>query len=95
MTLQRALTGSSYAGLTQHKRIIAHFLLLLQIASSMVKNSESREREKERQGNHLLLIDMIGKLQEERILHSIPFGVSQSRERLPPVSLAWVYCVDV
>ena len=61
----------------------------------MVQNSESQEREKERQRNHLQLFDMIAKLREEvRMLHSIPLQVSQSHEQLLPVSLARLYCVD-
>ena len=60
----------------------------------MVQNSESQEREKERQRNHLQLLDMITKLQEEvRKLHSTPLEVSQSHEELLPVSLTWPYCV--
>ena len=60
----------------------------------MVQNSESQEREKEQQRNHLQLLDMITKLQEEvRKLHSIPLEVSQSHEELLPVSLTWPYCV--
>jgi hypothetical protein len=65
--------------------------------TSMVQDSESQEREKERQRNHIQLIDMIAKLREEgvRQLRSMPLEVSQSREQLLPVSLAWLYCVDV
>ena len=61
----------------------------------MVQNSESQEREKERQRNHLQLMDTIAKLREEvRRLHTISLEVPQSREQLLPVSLAWLYCVD-
>ena len=69
----------------------------LKVASFMVQNSESQEREKERQRNYLQLIDMIAKLREEiRKLHwhSIPLEALQSLEELLPVSLAWFYCVD-
>jgi hypothetical protein len=57
---------------------------------------QSQEREKERQRNHLQLIDMIAKLREEvQIPRPIPLKVTQSMvEQLPPVSLAWLYCVD-
>jgi hypothetical protein len=66
----------------------------LQVASSMVQNSESREREKERQRDHLQLIDLIAKLRQDvQKLHSMLLGALQSREQLP-VSLAWLYCVD-
>jgi hypothetical protein len=61
----------------------------------MVQSSESQEREKERQLNHLQLIDMIAKLRGEvRNLHSIPLEASQSRKQVLQVSLAWLYCVD-
>ncbi len=61
----------------------------------MVQNSESQEREKERQRNHQQLVDVIAKLREEvRKLHSIPLEASRSPEQLLPVSLAWLYCVD-
>jgi hypothetical protein len=60
----------------------------------MVQNSESREREKERQRDHLQLIDLIAKLRQDvQKLHSMLLGALQSREQLP-VSLAWLYCVD-
>ena len=64
--------------------------------TSMVQNSESQEQEKERQRNHMQLIDMIAKLREEgeRQLRSMPLGESQSRRQLLPVSLAWLNCVD-
>jgi hypothetical protein len=58
----------------------------------MVQSSESQEREKERQRNHLQVIDMIAKLRDEvRNLHSIPL---ESRKQLLQVSLAWLYCAD-
>jgi hypothetical protein len=61
----------------------------------MVQNSESQEREKEQQRNHLQLMDTIAKLREEvRKLHTIPLEASQSREQLLLVSLVWLYCVD-
>ena len=61
-----------------------------------MQNSESQEQEKERQRNHLQLIDMIANLREEgeRQLRSMPLGVSQSRRQLLPVSLAWLNWVD-
>jgi hypothetical protein len=61
----------------------------------MMQDSESQEREKERQRNHRQLIDMIANLREEvRRLHSIPLEASRSHEQLLLVSLAWLYCVD-
>ena len=61
----------------------------------MAQNSESQEREKERQRNHLQLMDTIAKIREEvRRLRTIPSEVSQSHDQLLPVSLAWLYCVD-
>ena len=42
----------------------------------------------------VLLSEMIAKLREVRKLHSIPLEASKSDERLLPVSLAWLYCVD-
>jgi hypothetical protein len=61
----------------------------------MVQNSESQEREKERQLNHQQQIDMIAKLRDEvRKLHSVPSEASQSRKQVLQVSLAWLYCVD-
>jgi len=61
----------------------------------MLQNSESQEREKERQRNYLQLFDMIAKLRDEvRKLHSIPLEASPSREQLLLVSLAWLYCLD-
>ena len=64
--------------------------------TSFMQNSESQEQEKERQRNHLQLIDMIANLREEgeRQLRSMPLGVSQSRRQLLPVSLAWLNWVD-
>jgi hypothetical protein len=60
----------------------------------MMQNSESQEREKARQRNHLQLIDMIAKLREDvRKLHSIVLEALPSREQ-PPVSLTWLFCVD-
>jgi hypothetical protein len=60
----------------------------------MVQNSESQEREKERQRNHLQLIDVIAKLREDiQKLHSILLEALPLREELP-VSLAWLYCMD-
>jgi hypothetical protein len=61
----------------------------------MVQNSESQEREKERQLNHQQQIDMIAKLRDEvRKLHSVPSEASQSRKQVLQVSLARLYCVD-
>jgi hypothetical protein len=61
----------------------------------MVQNSESQEREKERQRNHQQLVEMIATLREElRKPHSIPWEASQLPEKLLPVSLVWLYSVD-
>ena len=64
--------------------------------TSFMQNSESQEQEKERQRNHLQLINMIANLREEgeRQLRSMPLGVSQSRRQLLAVSLAWLNWVD-
>jgi hypothetical protein len=60
----------------------------------MVQNSENQERRKERQLNHLQLMDVIAKLRDEvRKLQPIRLESSQSFEQLP-VSLGWLYCVD-
>ena len=94
MTLQDTLTGSWYAGLTRRERVIVQFLLL-QVASSMVQNSENEKRRKEQQHNHMQLMDTIAQLREEvRRLRTIPSEVSQSHDQLLPVSLAWLYSVE-
>ena len=94
MTLQDALTGLRYAGLTRRERVIVQFLLL-QVASSMVQNSENERRRIEQRRNHMQLMDTIAQLREEvRRLRTIPSEVSQSHDQLLPVSLAWLYCVD-
>jgi hypothetical protein len=42
----------------------------------------------------VLLFEMIAKSREVRKLHPIPSEASQARDKLLPVSLAWLYCVD-
>jgi hypothetical protein len=61
----------------------------------VAQKSVIQGRGKELRRNHQELIDMVAKLREEtRKLHSIPLEALQLRERLLPVSLAWLYCVD-
>ena len=61
----------------------------------MVQNSESKEREKERQRIHQQLVEVIATLREEvRKLHTMSSEASQLPEQLLPVSLTWVYRMD-
>lgn len=87
MNLQRAPTGSWYVRLTRHDKIIIH--VFHQVAFSMVKKSESQDREMARLRDHQQLIDMIAELREEvrqrgRLITS---EAPQSGEKIPQVSL--------
>ena len=90
---QRALTGSRYASLPQHERVIVH--VCSQVALSLIKNSESQEREMARQRGHQQLVDMIAVLLEE-VRKIGQFKTSELPQlcELLQVSLAWSYCVD-
>lgn len=83
MNLQRAPTGSWYVGLTRHeKKTITHGYY--QVALSMVKKSETQEREMARMRDHQQLIDMIADLREEvRQRRLITSEAPQPRETIP------------
>ena len=70
------------------KKIITHGFY--QVALSMVKKSETQEREMARMRDHQQLIDMIADLREEvRQRRLITSEAPPPRETIPQVSLVW------